>query len=87
MKSKIEDDKIYTSKSLSEEMNKERIREGKDEVQEINPCRGGTSTLARKDKSWSSVPDFFAKVFKKKESNTCAAFFDLVKSSYTVSDV
>ena len=50
MKSKIEDDKIYTSKSLTE----------------INPCRGGTSTLARKDKSWSSVPDFFAKVFKKK---------------------
>lgn len=66
MKSKIEDDKIYTSKSLTEVMNEERIREGKDEVQEINPCRGGTSTLARKDKSWSSVPDFFAKVFKKK---------------------
>ena len=57
MKSKIEDDKIYTSKSLTE---------GKDELPEINPLRGGTSTLARKDKSWSSVPDFFAKVFKKK---------------------
>ena len=56
MKSIIEDDKIDTSKSLTEEMNEERIRQGKD----------GTSTLARKDKSWRSVPDFFAKAFKKK---------------------
>jgi len=47
MKSKIEDDKIYTSKSLTEEMNEERIRQGKDELPEINPLRGGTSTLAR----------------------------------------
>ena len=58
--------KIDTSKSLTEEMNEERIRQGKDELPEINPLRGGTSTLARKDKSWSSVPDFFAKAFKKK---------------------
>ena len=35
MKSKIEDDKIYTSKSLTEEMNEERIRQGKDELPEI----------------------------------------------------
>ena len=66
MKSKIEDDKIYTSKSLTEEMNEERIRQGKAELPKINPIRGGTSTLARKDKSWSSVPEFFAKVLKKK---------------------
>ncbi len=66
MNSKLKDDKIYTSRSLSEEMNKERTRQGKGEVQEINPCRGGTSTLARKDKSWSSVFDFFVKVFKKR---------------------
>ena len=87
MKSKIEDDKIYTSKSLTEEMNEERIRQGKDELPEINPLRGGTSTLARKDKSWSSVPDFLQRFSRRNKSKACAATFDLVKSSYTVSDV
>ena len=67
MKSKIEDDKIYTSKSLTEEMNEERIRQGKDELPEINPLRGGTSTLARKDKSWSSVPDFLQRFSRRNE--------------------
>ncbi len=61
-----ENDKIYTSKSLSEEMNKERARRGEGEIPEINPCKGSTNTLARKDKSWSSVLDFFVKAFKKK---------------------
>ncbi len=60
-----ENDKIYTSKSLSEEMNKERARRGEGEIPEINPCKGSTNTLARKDKSWSSVLDFFVKAFKK----------------------
>ena len=68
MKSKIEDDKIYTSKSLTEEMNEERIRQGKDELPEINPLRGGTSTLARKDKSWSSVPDFLQRFSRRNAS-------------------
>lgn len=66
MNSNLEDDKIYTSKSLSEEMNKERLRRGEGEMPEINPCKGSTNTIARKDKSWSSVFDFFVKVFKKK---------------------
>lgn len=65
MNSKLENDKIYTSKSLSEEMNKERARRGEGEIPEINPCKGSTNTLARKDKSWSSVADFFVKAFKK----------------------
>ena len=64
--STLDQDKIYTSKSLQEEMNRERVRQGKEEVQAINPLRGGTGTLARKDRSWKSVPDFFVKAFKKK---------------------
>ena len=65
MNSKLENDKIYTSKILSEKMNKERARRGEGEMPAINPCKGSTNTLARKDKSWSSVLDFFVKAFKK----------------------
>ena len=64
--SKCEQDKIYTSASLTKEMNEERVMEGKESLPEVNPMRGDTSTIARKDKSWKSVPDFFAKLFKKK---------------------
>lgn len=68
MNSKIEDDKIYTGKSLSEEMNKERADRGEGKIPEINPCKGSTNTLARKDKSWNSVLDFFVKAFKKQRN-------------------
>jgi len=64
--STLDKDKIYTSKSLQEEMNAERMLEGKEPLPAINPLRGGTGTLARKDRSWKSVPDFFLKAFKKK---------------------
>lgn len=64
--STLDQDKIYTSKSLQEEMNAERMLEGKEPLPAINPLRGGTGTLARKDRSWKSVPDFFLKAFKKK---------------------
>ena len=51
--STLDQDKIYTSKSLQEEMNAERMLEGKE-------------PLPRKDRSWKNVPDFFIKAFKKK---------------------
>lgn len=60
-----EDKGIYTSESLRREMNEERRRQGESEIQAINPRGTGTGTLARKDKSWKSIPDFFLKVFKK----------------------
>lgn len=63
--SKIDNDKIYTSQSLHEEMNAERKRNGEEEIPAINALRGGTGTIARKDKSWGSVPGFFVKLFKK----------------------
>ena len=60
-----DDDTIISSEYLHEKVNEERKREGKTTVQAINTI-GGTSTnnLARKDKSWSSVPDFFIKMCK-----------------------
>ena len=64
--SSFDQDKIYTSKSLLQEMNEERALKGKPPLPAINPLRGGTSTIARKDKSWKNVPDFFAKLLKKK---------------------
>ena len=64
--SKTDKDTIYTSKGLHDEMNAERRRNGEDEIPAINALRGGTGTIARKDKSWNSVPGFFVKLFKKK---------------------
>ena len=65
----MKDDEIITSSSLHKEVNEERKRAGKESIPAINNF-GGTSTnnLARKDKSWSSVPDFFAKLAKGKGS-------------------
>ena len=42
--STLDQDKIYTSKSLQEEMNAERMLEGKEPLPAINPLRGGTGT-------------------------------------------
>lgn len=64
--SKYDEDKIYTSAELSKELNEERRKQGLSEMPAINSFKGGTSTIARKDKSWGSVPDFFVKMFKKK---------------------
>ena len=61
-----ETDRIITSQDLHKELNEERKKKGMTSIPAINPRGGGTSTLARKDKSWSSVPDFFTKMLKKK---------------------
>ncbi len=65
MSKDFKSDKIITSQTLHEQVNAERKREGKGVLPEINAV-GGTSTgeLARRDKSWNSVPGFFAKLFK-----------------------
>jgi hypothetical protein len=63
--SDMSDDKIINSRTIQNELNEERKRKGLHELPPVNPINGGTSTLARKDKSWSSVPDFFRKLFKK----------------------
>ena len=61
----MSDDKIINSSTIQNELNEDRKRKGLHELPPVNPINGGTSTLARKDKSWNSVPDFFRKLFKK----------------------
>lgn len=87
MKSKIEDDKIYTSKSLTEEMNEERIRQGKDELPEINPLRAERALWREKTSHGAACRTSSQRFSRRNESNACAATFDLLKSSYTGSDV
>lgn len=55
------DEKIITSQVLHEEMEKELGKH----VPKINARGSGASTMARKDKSYSSVFDFFKKIFSK----------------------
>lgn len=64
---KNNEEKIISSKSLHDEMNAERKKQDLGEIPAVNALSGGTSTIARKDKSWSSVPDFIVKLFKKKK--------------------
>ncbi len=66
MNNNNEKDRIITSKDLHKELNEERKKKGLNSMPAINPRGGGTGTIARRDKSWSSVPDFFAKLMKKK---------------------
>lgn len=61
-----DDDKINSSKNLHEEVNRERKAKGEPTVPQINTLGGiSTNNIAARDKSWSSVPDFFIKLFKK----------------------
>ena len=63
------DDEIVDSKMLHKEMNHDRAKEGKPSIPAINTYGGvSTNNLARRDKSWSSVPDFFVKLGKKEKN-------------------
>lgn len=56
-----------TSKDLHEAMNRERKSKGETNLPSINTVQGVSSnTLARRDHSWNSVPDFFIKMFSRK---------------------
>jgi len=62
------DDEIINSKKLHEEVNQELKKQGKSGIEAINTIGGvSTNNLARKDKSWSSVPDFFYKMIQGKK--------------------
>lgn len=58
------DDKTVTSHELQEELNKERRSQGKQGMPAINSGTLSTSTYARMDKSWKSVPDFFKQLIR-----------------------
>jgi len=55
-----------SSKDLLDEINEERKEQGLHEIPAVNSRSSGTNTYARLDKSFSSVPDFFIKLFSKK---------------------
>ena len=56
-----------SSSDLHNEMNIERENRGEGSLPPINTVAGvSTNNLARKDKSWSSVPDFFIKLIRGK---------------------
>ena len=60
------EEKIISSDSIQKELNESRRKKGLPEIPAINPRGAGTSTLARKDKSWSNILDFFCKLIKQK---------------------
>lgn len=66
-KEKKVDNTIYSSEHLRGKLNEERQREGLGEVFAVNPKGCGASNYARKDESYSSVPNFFYKVFFKRK--------------------
>ncbi len=61
------DDTVISSRDLHASMNREREAKGESSIPSINNVQGASSnSLARRDHSWNSVPDFFIKLFRKK---------------------
>ncbi|MBR0128061.1 MAG: zf-HC2 domain-containing protein [Firmicutes bacterium] len=61
-------DRAISSKDLHASMNREREARGEASLPAINNVQGASSnTLARRDHSWSSVPDFFIKMIRRKK--------------------
>ena len=59
------DNEVINSSKLHEEVNQELKQKGKSSIEAINTIGGvSTNNLARKDKSWNSVPDFFSTIIK-----------------------
>ena len=53
-------DKVVSSQMLGEEVDKERG----EKLPRVNALNGSANTYARRDKSWSSLPDFVVKLIK-----------------------
>lgn len=64
-----EKNKIFSSANLHQEFNEERRRQGLEEIpiNQVSCSCGSSGNLARKDNSWTSIPDFFKKMFKGKK--------------------
>ncbi len=64
------DDKIYSTRVLTDEVNKERQEKGEEKIIEVNACNGAAfGNYARRDKTYSNAADFFVKLFQKKEED------------------
>ena len=62
-----DDETVITSRDLHDSMNRERKAKGETTLPSVNNVQGlSSNNLARRDHSWSSVPDFFIKLFRKK---------------------
>lgn len=61
-----EEEEIITTKDMLKDVNEERRNAGLYEIPEMN-TRVNTGNLARMDKSFKSVPDFFRQLLSKKE--------------------
>ena len=62
-----DDETVITSRDLHDSMNRERKAKGEAALPSVNNVQGlSSNNLARRDHSWSSVPDFFIKLFRKK---------------------
>ena len=61
-----EEEEIITTKDMLKDVNEERRNAGLYEIPEMN-TRVNTGNLARMDKSFKSVPDFFRQLLKKKD--------------------
>ena len=60
------EDSVVTSRDLLDGVNAEREKQGLHEIPEVN-SRSGGNTFARLDQSFTSVPDFFKKMFSKRK--------------------
>ena len=66
-KEETEQETSISSRELHESMNREREARGETSMPQINTVTGVSSnSLARRDHSWGSVPDFFIKMFRRK---------------------
>ena len=62
-----DDESPTSSRDLHDSMNRERKAKGEATLPAINNVQGASSNnLARRDHSWSSVPDFIIKLFRRK---------------------
>ncbi|MCQ2546945.1 MAG: hypothetical protein MJ161_05295 [Clostridia bacterium] len=64
---KPENGEIFSTINLTEEMNREREREGKYKIKPINPMSGSNRNYSEHEKSFDNTFDFFAKLAKKEK--------------------
>ncbi|MDO4175879.1 MAG: hypothetical protein Q4D99_00170 [Bacillota bacterium] len=65
---KPENEEIFSTINLTEELNREREREGKYKIKPINPMSGSNRNYSEHEKSFNNTFDFFAKLAKKEKA-------------------
>lgn len=65
---KTENEEIFSTISLTEELNREREKEGKYKIKPVNPMSGSNRNYSEHEKSFNNTFDFFAKLAKKEKA-------------------